>query len=52
MSVELIKIMEEHTKTNEEHTAFYELADEYDFCTPWCHLENDCSICKKKSPLV
>ena len=52
MTVELIKMMEEHEKIHNEHTAFYELSEKYEFCTPWCHLTNDCSVCKKNSPLV
>ena len=54
MTVELIKMFNEHDKTHDAHTEFYELGEKFGFCTPWCHLENDCKLCENKevSPVV
>ena len=45
---EFVLIIEEVSHTQESHSVFYDLAEQYGFCTPWCHLENDCSVCEKK----
>ena len=50
--VELLKMMTEHTEIDDAHGEFYELAEAYGFCTPWCHLNTDCTVCKNKYPLV
>jgi len=46
--VEFLKMMEEHTKTHNEHSEFYEMAEKYNFCTPWCHLDKLCNECEEK----
>ena len=45
---ELVLVMEEVSQTQENHSAFYELAEQAGFCTPWCHISNDCGECEKK----
>ena len=47
-ATDFYQVMNEVSQTQEDHSDFYELAEKYGFCTPWCHLENDCSICEKK----
>ena len=40
LTVDFLKKMEEVIKTQENHDDFYELAEKYGFCTPWCRCEN------------
>jgi hypothetical protein len=47
MVLELMRMMSEHSKTRAEHDEFYELAEKFGFCTPWCHLEKHCESCEK-----
>jgi len=47
MTVELLIMFKEHEETHKEHEEFYELAEAYGFCTPWCHLANDCGVCDR-----
>ncbi len=49
MVVELLKMMTEHTKIDNAHGEFYEMAEKYGFCTPWCHLSKDCGSCEHRS---
>lgn len=48
MVVELIRMMREHAEIDNSHREFYELAEKYGFCTPWCHTNNCCEICEKR----
>ena len=52
--IEFVKMMKEHEETHKEHEAFYELAEEFGFCTSWCHLSKSCEECEKRevSPMV
>ncbi len=49
MTVELLKMMIEHTEIDEAHGEFYEMAEKYGFCTPWCHLSKECESCEYRS---
>lgn len=46
--IEFLKRMNEVDKMHVEHSAFYEMCEKAGFCTPWCHLENDCEICENR----
>lgn len=48
MVEELIRMMREHAEIDNSHREFYELAEKYGFCTPWCHTNNCCEICEKR----
>ena len=48
MTVDLIKMMKEHTEIERDHTMFYELAEKHGFCTPWCHTNNSCDECEDR----
>ena len=39
---EYLKIESEVEKIYKDHNDFYELAEKYGFCTPWCRCE-ECS---------
>jgi len=41
---EFLKKVNEVTEKQEAHLEFYELAEKYGFCVPWC-LKEDC-LCK------
>jgi hypothetical protein len=47
-TVEFLKAMEETAKDQENHNDFYELAEKYGFCTPWCV----CEECNEYSSLT
>ena len=49
-TIEFLKVMEIVAKKQEDHNDFYELAEKYGFCTPWCNCEecNDYSSLKIK----
>ena len=40
---EFLKVVIEVNNMQENHNDFYELAEKYGFCTPWCEKEG-CSI--------
>ena len=43
MTIEqFIKATTEYDETHKDHSDFYELAEKYGFCTPWCKCE-ECS---------
>jgi hypothetical protein len=46
--LELLKLMKEHEETDKTHREFYELAEKYGFCSPWCHLNRLCSNCENR----
>ncbi len=46
--VEFVKMMIEHREIEKSHTEFYEMAEKYGFCTPWCHLSKECKTCKDR----
>lgn len=46
--IEFLKRMNEVDAVQQSHNVFYELAEKYGFCTPWCHIQNDCEICEKR----
>lgn len=39
---QFLKAAIEHDETVKDHSEFYELAEKYGFCTPWCRCE-ECS---------
>ncbi len=42
-TVEFLRTMVKVVKKQKEHDDFYELAEKYNFCTPWCHkICEDC----------
>ena len=44
-TVEFLKQMIEVIKTQKDHDEFYELAEKYGFCTPWCKCSENEEIC-------
>ena len=38
-TTEFIKLVEKTNKEQLDHSDFYELAEKYGFCTPWCECE-------------
>ena len=46
--VEFLKRMEVVSRNQENHNDFYELAEKYGFCTPWCN----CEKCNEYSSLT
>ena len=51
---ELLIEIERTGQRQQEILDFYDLAEKYGFCTPWCHIKNDCDMCEKRenSPMV
>jgi len=43
-NTKLIKQIVEISNTQQDHSDFYELAEEYGFCTPWC---DGCECCEE-----
>ena len=42
---QFIKAVIEHDEIIRDHSEFYELAEKYGFCTPWCKCETEgCSL--------
>ena len=52
--VEFVKMMIEHKEIEKSHAEFYEMAEKYGFCTPWCHLSKSCNECedRENGPVV
>ena len=50
-TLDFLKNMKEVNEIHQNHNEFYELAEKYGFCTPWCHLTNDCEICEKREKI-
>ena len=46
--VEFVKMMIEHKEIEKSHSEFYEMAEKYGFCTPWCHTNNSCDECESR----
>ena len=45
--IEMFREIEKVSKIQENHNDFYEIAEKYGFCTPWCV----CEACNEYSSL-
>ena len=50
MTIELLQQMTVVSEKQTDHLDFYDLAEKYGFCSPWCE-DSDCS-CREDSPVV
>ena len=45
IEIEFLEKMTEVIKTQKDHNDFYELAEQYGFCTPWCKCSESEELC-------